>query len=220
MTDDRSLALAVAALAQSCASRRTTRPQPPAASSSPAQHGRRRVRRRATPATTQTVPGDHGRSCCPTATPRRRRSRPQQVKQAIWAANEIVGKPYVYGGGHNPTFRSRGYDCSGTVSYALHGGDLLDAPLDSGRFMKWGAAGTGQWITVYTNPGHAYVVIAGLRLDTSAAGDRRGAKGPRWRPALRKTRGFRARHPDGSVGARPRRLIRGTSARPVGSTAS
>jgi cell wall-associated NlpC family hydrolase len=126
---------------------------------------------------------------------------PEEVIKMIEAANEIVGKPYVYGGGHDMRWgtRGRGYDCSGTVSYALHGAgdDVLDAPLDSGSFMKWGESGVGDWVTVYTNPGHAFVVIAGLRLDTSAAGDRSGAKGPRWRPALRSTRGFRARHPEG-----------------------
>lgn len=121
---------------------------------------------------------------------------PEAVKEAIWAANEIIGKPYVYGGGHR-SFKSRGYDCSGTVSYALNGGGLLDSPLDSSSFMKWGESGEGEWITVYTNPGHAFVVIAGLRLDTSAAGDPRGGKGPRWRPALRSTKGFKARHPEG-----------------------
>jgi cell wall-associated NlpC family hydrolase len=122
---------------------------------------------------------------------------PPEVQQAIWAANEIVGRPYVWGGGHNRTFRSAGYDCSGTVSYALHGGSLLRAPLDSSSFMHWGDPGAGQWITIYTNPGHAFAVIAGLRLDTSAAGDRSGLKGPRWRPVLRSTRGFHRRHPDG-----------------------
>jgi cell wall-associated NlpC family hydrolase len=124
-------------------------------------------------------------------------SAPQDVKDAIAAANEIIGKPYVYGGGHNARFLSRGYDCSGTVSYALHGGDLLNSPLDSSSFMKWGAKGPGTWITIYTNPGHAFAVIAGLRLDTSAAGDPSRGKGPRWRPALRSTKGFTARHPDG-----------------------
>ncbi|MDX6700827.1 MAG: hypothetical protein QOF26_1053 [Baekduia sp.] len=124
-------------------------------------------------------------------------SVPPVVVWAIAAANEIVGKPYVYGGGHNAKFLSRGYDCSGTVSYALHGGSLLTSPLDSGSFMKWGDKGPGTWITVYTNPGHAFAVIAGLRLDTSAAGDPTGAKGPRWRPALRSTKGFSARHPTG-----------------------
>jgi len=122
---------------------------------------------------------------------------PPEVQKAIWAANEIVGRPYVYGGGHNRSFRSSGYDCSGTVSYALHGGSLLRSPLDSSSFMRWGEHGSGDWITVYTNPGHAFAVIAGLRLDTSAAGDRSGLKGPRWRPALRSTRGYRSRHPVG-----------------------
>ena len=124
-------------------------------------------------------------------------SAPQPVKDAIAAANQIVGMPYVYGGGHNSSFKGRGYDCSGTVSFALHGGNLLKSPLDSGSFMRWGEAGKGAWITVYTNPGHAWAVIAGMRLDTSAAGDPSGAKGPRWRPALRSTRGYRARHPVG-----------------------
>ncbi len=122
---------------------------------------------------------------------------PDAVKQAIWAANTIIGRPYRYGGGHARGFVDRGYDCSGTVSVALHGADVLDSPLDSGSFMRWGAAGAGQWITVYANPGHAYAVIAGLRLDTSAAGDPSGLKGPRWRPTLRSSHGFKARHPVG-----------------------
>jgi hypothetical protein len=121
---------------------------------------------------------------------------PAEVQEAIWAGNEIVGKPYKYGGGH-ARVNDTGYDCSGTVSYALLGGDLLDDPLDSSSFMKWGERGEGAWITVYTNPGHAFVVIAGMRLDTSAAGDPSGNKGPRWRPVLRNTRGFVARHPEG-----------------------
>jgi cell wall-associated NlpC family hydrolase len=121
---------------------------------------------------------------------------PPEVQAAIASANRIIGKPYRYGGGHAKV-EDRGYDCSGTVSYALIGAEMLDSPLDSSSFMRWGEAGRGQWITVYTNPGHAFVVIAGLRLDTSAANDPSGAKGPRWRPALRSTRGFRARHPEG-----------------------
>jgi hypothetical protein len=129
---------------------------------------------------------------------------PVEVQNAIFAANRIQHKPYVYGGGHS-RWRSRGYDCSGTVSYALHGGRLLRHPLDSSSFMSWGASGRGEWITVYTNPGHAYAVIAGLRLDTSRYGvvaSRRVARsalesGPRWRPTRRPSRGFRARHPVG-----------------------
>jgi hypothetical protein len=130
---------------------------------------------------------------------------PPQVQQAIWTANTIQEMPYVYGGGHGD-FEDDGYDCSGTVSYALHGAGLLDSPLDSGSFMKWGEKGPGAWITVYTNPGHAYAVIAGLRLDTSAASVTRSntrkfkkalERGPRWRPTLRSAKGFKARHPLG-----------------------
>ena len=121
---------------------------------------------------------------------------PVEVQNAVLAANKIVGKPYRWGGGHR-SFIDRGYDCSGAVSFALNGGDLLDSPLDSRGFFRWGEKGEGQWITVYTKSSHAFVVIAGLRLDTSAAGDPSGAKGPRWRPVLRSTRGFKARHPQG-----------------------
>jgi hypothetical protein len=132
---------------------------------------------------------------------------PPQVQAAVWTANKIQDKRYIYGGGHGD-FEDDGYDCSGTVSYALHGGGLLDTPLDSSSFMKWGEAGAGQWITVYTNPGHAFAVIAGLRLDTSAAGVTARAmkaagfkkalqRGPRWRPTPRTTRGFKRRHPVG-----------------------
>jgi cell wall-associated NlpC family hydrolase len=122
---------------------------------------------------------------------------PPAVKQAIWAANQIVGLPYRLGGGHRLGFTDHAYDCSGTVSFAMHGAGLLAAPRDSSSFMRYGVAGKGQWITVYTNPGHAFAVIAGLRLDTSAAGDPAGGSGPRWRPNLRSTRGYRARHPLG-----------------------
>jgi hypothetical protein len=132
---------------------------------------------------------------------------PVQVQSAIFAANRLNGKPYIYGGGHR-RFEDRGYDCSGTISYALHGAGLLDSPLDSGSFMSWGEKGKGAWITVYTNPGHAYAVIAGLRLDTSIYGyatrdaRKRIAKsaferGPRWRATQRSARGFRVRHPLG-----------------------
>jgi cell wall-associated NlpC family hydrolase len=122
---------------------------------------------------------------------------PDAVKQAIWAANQIVGMPYRLGGGHKLGFIDHAYDCSGTVSFAMHGAGLLATPRDSSSFMRYGLAGKGQWITVYTNPSHAFAVIAGLRLDTSAAGDPAGGSGPRWRPNLRSTRGYRARHPLG-----------------------
>ena len=150
----------------------------------------------ANPATTQLTP-EQTATILPTGYAAAPETAPQEVKDAIAAANEIVGKPYVYGGGHNAKFLSRGYDCSGTVSYALHGADLLKTPLDSSSFMRWGVRGPGTWFTIYTNPSHAFMVIAGLRLDTSAAGDPSGAKGPRWRPVLRSTKGFAARHPDG-----------------------
>ncbi len=132
---------------------------------------------------------------------------PARVKNAIAAANRIIRKPYVYGGGHttyrgNPrtTALDRGYDCSGTISFALYGGRFLRTALDSGSFMSWGQRGEGRWITVYTNPGHAYVVIAGLRLDTSvgeraSVEDRRSGRGPRWRTYKRSPSGFTARHP-------------------------
>jgi len=108
-------------------------------------------------------------------------------------ANAIRDKPYVWGGGHG-SFEASGYDCSGAVSYALHGGGFLDSPLDSTGFMSWGESGVGNWITVYANSGHAYAVIAGLRWDT--VGDAQGS-GPRWHPALPYPHGFTVRHPPG-----------------------
>jgi len=121
---------------------------------------------------------------------------PAAVRAAIAAGNQLIGKPYVYGGGH-ASFVSAGYDCSGAVSYALHGGGMLTAPLDSSELELWGSAGPGEWITVYTNPQHAYMDIAGIRLDTSSAGDPNGLSGPRWRPLLTSNRGFAARHSPG-----------------------
>jgi hypothetical protein len=118
---------------------------------------------------------------------------PPQVQQAIWAANTIQGRPYRYGGGH-ASFLDHGYDCSGTVSFALNAAGLLKRARDSSGFMRYGASGPGRWITVYANPGHAYTVIAGLRLDTSAAGAG-GGKGPRWRATGRPTAGYTIRHP-------------------------
>jgi septal ring factor EnvC (AmiA/AmiB activator) len=114
---------------------------------------------------------------------------PQAVKDAIAAANAISDMPYLWGGGHG-SFEAGGYDCSGSVSYALHGGGFLSTPLDSTGFMTWGESGPGSWITVYSNPGHAYVVIAGLRFDTS------GGAGPRWQ-GPRDPTGFVATHPSG-----------------------
>ncbi len=123
------------------------------------------------------------------------RQAPPAVKEAIWAANTLQDKPYVYGGGHGD-FADDGYDCSGTVSFALNAAGLLNRPRDSSGFMRYGAPGPGRWISVYTNPGHAYVVLAGLRLDTSAAGSG-GGRGPRWRGEARASQGFVVRHPVG-----------------------
>jgi hypothetical protein len=121
------------------------------------------------------------------------KSAPLPVKKVIAAANKIRTKPYVWGGGH-ARWWDRGYDCSGSVSYALHGGEFLDSPLPSGPMEKWGLPGEGRWITVYANPGHAYAVIAGVRWDTS--GDSSGT-GPRWHEDLRDNVGYVARHPEG-----------------------
>jgi hypothetical protein len=121
---------------------------------------------------------------------------PAQVRGAIRAGNWLQTFPYRYGGGHED-FLDDAYDCSGAVSFALHGAGLIDEPMDSSELMEWGEPGPGAWITVYSNPGHVYVVIAGLRLDTSAANDPGGESGPRWRPALRDPSDFVARHPAG-----------------------
>ena len=118
---------------------------------------------------------------------------PPAVKRVIAAANRIRTKPYVWGGGHGRWW-DRGYDCSGAVSFALRGGELLASPLPSGPMMRWGHPGPGRWITVYANAGHAYAVIAGLRWDTS--GNTRGT-GPRWHADMADSRGFVARHPVG-----------------------
>ena len=123
-------------------------------------------------------------------------SAPAVVQHIIWAANKIIGRPYVFGGGHK-SFVSAGYDCSGTVSFALHGGRLLKAPLDSSDFMGWGHSGQGEWLTILTNPGHAYLDVAGLRLDTSAADDPHDQQGPRWRPLRPENSGYTIRHPAG-----------------------
>jgi hypothetical protein len=128
-------------------------------------------------------------------------SAPRRVKRVIEAANRIVEKPYIYGGGHKP-FSSRldrGYDCSGSVSYALYGGRFLRSPLPSGALMKWGRTGPGRWITVYAHASHAYVVVAGFRFDTSMR-DRNApgpATGPRWSKSLRRSSAFVPRHPRG-----------------------
>jgi cell wall-associated NlpC family hydrolase len=118
---------------------------------------------------------------------------PQRIKGVINAANTIVGRPYLWGGGHGSWYAS-GYDCSGAVSFALAGGGFLSSPLASGQFESWGAPGPGRWITVYASASHAYAVIAGFRWDT--VGDASGS-GPRWHRAGVPPAGFVARHPPG-----------------------
>jgi hypothetical protein len=127
-------------------------------------------------------------------------SAPTRIKRVIAAANQIVEKPYVYGGGHRPYRRGkldRGYDCSGSVSHALHGGGFLRSPLPSGALMSWGRSGPGTWLTVYAHGGHAYLVVAGFRFDTSMHdSDAPGpSTGPRWSKTLRRSSAFVARHP-------------------------
>lgn len=121
---------------------------------------------------------------------------PLNVQKIVWAANQIVGDPYIWGGGH-ASFKSPGYDCSGTVSFALHGGHLLATPEDSSEFEGFGSHGVGAWVTIFTNAGHAYMTVAGLRLDTSSADDPSNQQGPRWRPLRPGNPGFSVRHPTG-----------------------
>jgi len=123
---------------------------------------------------------------------------PARIKRVITAGNRLIGKPYVYGGGHRPFSRSldSGYDCSGTVSYALYGGRFLASPLPSGPMMSWGRSGPGRWLTVYAHSGHAYMVVAGLRLDTSMRDDPTRT-GPGWSRRLRENAAFTPRHPLG-----------------------
>ncbi len=120
---------------------------------------------------------------------------PAAVKRVIAAANHIRTRPYIWGGGHG-RWQSRGYDCSGSVSFALHGGRLLTSPETSGSLESYGEAGPGNWITIYANAQHVYMVVAGLRFDT--AGDSRGT-GPRWHPttAAAASGRFVVRHPVG-----------------------
>jgi hypothetical protein len=119
------------------------------------------------------------------------------VKRAIWAANQLHRKPYVFGGGHK-SFTDRGYDCSGTVSYALGGAGLLKSPISSSDFRKFGERGRGRWITIYARNGHTYAIIAGLRLDTTPYLTAHDRWAPGWQTAERAPAGgFEARHPVG-----------------------
>jgi hypothetical protein len=123
-------------------------------------------------------------------------SAPAAVQQIVWAGNQIIGLPYIYGGGHQ-SFVARGYDCSGTVSFALHGASLLSTPEDSSELMGYSSQGLGRWVTVFSNSGHAYMTVSGLRLDTSAADDPSSQQGPRWRPLRSGNGGYTVRHPLG-----------------------
>ncbi len=117
---------------------------------------------------------------------------PAQVIALIAAGNAIAAMPYKYGGGHT-SFDDRAYDCSGSVSFALHGAGLLDTTLDSTGLARWGESGPGAWITIYANKTHTYLTVAGLRFDTS--GQKKA--GTRWQAAPRSNRGFKVRHPAG-----------------------
>ena len=118
---------------------------------------------------------------------------PETVKGVIDNANTIVGRPYVWGGGHG-SFYDDSYDCSGAVSFALFGGGLIPQPLTSSDLMRWGAPGPGRWITIYANPSHTFAEIAGLRFDTVGAEQ---GSGPRWHLATVSTNTYVARHPPG-----------------------
>jgi hypothetical protein len=121
---------------------------------------------------------------------------PARVRAIVRAANRIVGRPYKWGGGH-ARLADRGYDCSGTVGYALIGGGLLNGPLVAAQFKRFGAAGPGRWVTIYASQGHVYMEVAGLRLDTSTVGDPSTGSGPRWRLPIGQRAGFKVRHPVG-----------------------
>jgi peptidoglycan hydrolase-like protein with peptidoglycan-binding domain len=117
---------------------------------------------------------------------------PVRVRRIIAAGNRIANKPYKYGGGHGQ-WEDSGYDCSGSVSYALHGAGYLNSALTSGGFMSWGSAGRGRWVTIYAAPGHVYMVVNGRRFDTTG----RSESGTRWQGSDRSSAGYVVRHPPG-----------------------
>ncbi len=119
---------------------------------------------------------------------------PRAVKRAIWATNYLIGKPYVWGGGHS-TFYDRGYDCSGSVSFLLHHAGALAQPMPSKGLQNYGQPGPGRWITIYARSGHTFAIVCGIRLDTT--GGRGQDEGPGWRANTRGPRGFIKRHPPG-----------------------
>jgi hypothetical protein len=123
---------------------------------------------------------------------------PKKLVALMHAANDVARKPYVYGGGHGRVageiWTDSAYDCSGSVSYALASAGYLDGPQTSGTLMKFGKPGPGKWVTIYANAGHTFMVVAGLRFDTSG----RQNTGTRWQPAnARSYAGFTVRHPVG-----------------------
>ncbi len=123
---------------------------------------------------------------------------PDEVKRAIWAANQLRDKPYRFGGGHR-SFNDSGYDCSGTISYVLGGAGLLKSPTNSSGFKRYGQRGRGKWITIFSRNGHTFALIAGLRLDTTPFNTMKRDRfwAPRWQATPREPRGFEARHPAG-----------------------
>jgi hypothetical protein len=144
------------------------------------------------PETGPTVPGDRAvvksQLCAAPA------NAPLAVKKAIWACNYLVGRPYVWGGGHG-TFYDRGYDCSGSISFLLHHAGVLAEPTTSKALKDFGEPGPGRWITIYAKDGHTFAIVCGIRLDTTGASGR--DEGPRWRRNDRGPFGFVARHPPG-----------------------
>lgn len=120
-------------------------------------------------------------------------SAPARVKRIIAAANRIRNTRYIYGGGHSRSRKiQRGYDCSGSVSFALRAARFISSPMPSGSFMNWKRRGAGRWITIYANGGHMFMVVAGLSFDTS---NMRSNGGNRWSTSIRSRRGFAVRHP-------------------------
>jgi hypothetical protein len=143
------------------------------------------------PQTGPTVPGN--RALLKGRTAYAPENAPRSIKLAIWATNNLQAKPYVWGGGHG-TFCDRGYDCSGTISFFLHHGGLLEQPTPSKAFLSYGECGPGKWVTIWARNGHVFAEVCGLRLDTTGL---RQEEGPRWRGDYRAPSGFIARHPVG-----------------------